>query len=222
MPRRDGVGVAGRSPERADPNAVAWRDRVEELLLAGERIRERVTAGEHGLVVTSHRVLAFHPPSADGPRFRAVDRPNAVAVRTETRESLRSLGWAVALATVGTLVAFVGVSVDFAGLLPTVEATGPMAGSVGGTLATLSTVLVALGRLVVLVGLVTILAGLVAFGRYLRGRRERLVVAVSGAADLSVPPPDEPERAVDALARAIERPPAPDGDDRAVTDDALR
>ncbi|AGB14842.1 hypothetical protein Halru_0196 [Halovivax ruber XH-70] len=203
MVRRDRAPVDPDSdghPSQRD----AWRDRVAELLLAGERVRERVDADEHALVVTSHRVLAFHPKSADGPQFRAVDRPNAVDVRTETQESLRLLGWAFLLSAVGTLVALVGVSVDFAGLVPTVESPGPMAGTVQGTLDTLTTVLDTLGHLLVLLGLVGLLGGLAAFARYLNSRRERLVVAVSGAPDLSIPPPATPDRSVAVLTRAIE------------------
>lgn len=203
MARRDRAAADpdsdGRTPQRG-----AWRDRVAELLLAGERVRERVESDQHALVVTSHRVLAFHPKSTDGPRFRDVDRPNAVDVRTETQESLRLLGWAVLLSAVGTLVALVGVSVDFAGLVPTVESRGPMAGTVQGTLDTLTTVLDTLGHLLVLLGLVVLLGGLAAFARYLSSRQERLVVGVSGAPDLSIPPPATPDRSVAVLTRAIE------------------
>jgi len=206
MSRRDRV-ADGPDAEAGTPQHGAWRDRVSELLLAGERVWERVDVGDHALVVTSHRVLAFSPLSADGPRFRAVDRPNAVDVRTETQESLRLLGWAVMLSAVGTLVALVGVSVDFAGLLPSVESSGPMAGTVQGTVDTLATVLAALGQLLVLLGLAVLLGGLAAFARYLRGRQERLVVAVSGAPDLSIPPPEDPDRAVAVLTRTIEAEP---------------
>ncbi|ELZ09923.1 hypothetical protein C479_10130 [Halovivax asiaticus JCM 14624] len=203
MVRRDRAPVDPDSDGHPSQRG-AWRDRVTELLLAGERVRERVDAGDHALVVTSHRVLAFHPKSADGPRFRDVDRPNAVDVRTETRESLRLLGWALLLSTVGTLVALVGVSVDFAGLVPTVESRGPMAGTVQGTLDTLATVLDTLGHLLVLLGLIGLLGGLAAFARYLKSRQERLVVAVSGAPDLSIPPPNTPDQSVAVLTRAIE------------------
>jgi len=184
-------------------SARTWRERVDELLLAGERVRERVTVGDHAFVVTSHRVLSFGPGEGDEPRFRAVDRPNVVAVRIETHDPLRLLGWAGIFGVVGTVLLLIGLSIDFGGLVPGVGA-GPAAEALRVVTDALSALLAAFGRLLVWTGTVVVLAGVAVFVTYVRGRHERLVVAVDGETNLTAPRPTDPDRTVYTLERAIE------------------
>lgn len=76
-------------------------DEIEELLHAGEERREEATVGDARLVLTSHRLLVFR--EAGDPRFRAVDRPNALDVSVETHGGGRTLGLAVQTGLLGVV-----------------------------------------------------------------------------------------------------------------------
>ena len=182
---------------------MSWRDRVDELLLAGETVTERVAVGDHELVVTSHRVLAF--VDGEDPPFRYVDRPNVAGVRLETTESLRRLAWAVVLGLIGFAILGVALSADFAGVIPDAGTDQPGFGIVENTVQTLESLFTLLESIVLVTGLVAWLGALWLFVSYLRDRERRLVVAVHGDADLSVAAPDDPT-IVSELETAIEAP----------------
>ncbi len=210
-----------------DPNGqTAWEGRVDELLYAGESIRERVHVDGHELVVTSHRVLQFTPDAVDGPRFRQVDRPNVATVRLQTSESLGLLFWSLAFAVVGAALVVVAFSYEFGGVVPDLNGGGPGMGAVQGTVEAIESLLSVFELFLLVTGVLTIVVGLVAFGWYVRTRTQRLVVAVVGARDLTIPRPAEgADAAVAALETAIAGRPSveagslvgirPDGDDEA-------
>ncbi|WP_247730186.1 hypothetical protein [Halovivax limisalsi] len=199
----DGVPTDGRGESQAD--------RVEGLLYGGESVLERVDADGHDLVVTSHRVLLLAPEGADGPRVRQVERANVAAVRLQMVESLRLLVWSIGFVGLGTGLALAAATTDVAGMVPAVDPSGATAGVVQDTLDGIESLLAVFDLFLLVAGLLTIAAGLGAFGWYLRTRSQRLVVAVDGGPDLSIPRPEADERAVAALESAIERPPTDDG-----------
>ena len=214
--RKDGHSDEGRSdggrldaPERYpvrldEHDERPWRERVEELLYAGERIRERVEVDGYALVVTSHRVLWFGPDEVEGPRFRQADRPNVATVRLQTVESLRLLGWSIALAVIGAALAVAAFTLNFEGTVPALNGGGPGTGTVDGTIETIESVLATFELVVLGLGATIMLLALVLFGWYVRSRTRRLVVAVIGGRDLSVPQPSDPERCRRLLATAID------------------
>ncbi|WP_254861492.1 hypothetical protein [Halovivax gelatinilyticus] len=196
-------GVGADSLVHVDESA-DWEARVDELLYAGETVRERVRSDDHELVVTSHRVLLFRPDSTDGPRFRQVDRPNVAEVRLQTVESLRLLAWSVVFAAVGFGLVVAAFSYEFGGVIPDLNGGGPATGAVSGTVEALESILAMFELFVLVTGLLTICLALGSFGWYLRTRSQRLVVAVVGEADLSIPRPADAESVAAALERAID------------------
>ena len=168
-----------------------WTERVDQLLYDGETETRRVVVGDATFVVTSHRVLAFTP--GDGPRYRAVDRPNVGRVTVESTGRARTLGkgllfGAVALASgvAATLVSFTALVPDL-GVDDSTDSPSPGADIAGEMVATLEAILTALELAVV--GL-AFLSGLAAAGylvRYVRTRTRRLVIEVHGDDDVDVP-----------------------------------
>lgn len=163
----------------------AWRDRPEDLLYDGETVVETVDSGEHRVVVTSHRVLAFAP--GRDPRFRGVERPNVTGVQATTsgegghlRRAGRSAAWGA-----GLLVAGVFLSLD--GMLASMDSLGGV--GAGGALSLLRALVAALALLddaLRAVGALLLLAAAVLVARYLRGRERVVVVEVSGDDDVEI------------------------------------
>ena len=181
-----------------------WRERVEELLYAGERVRERVEVDGYVLVVTSHRVLWFGPDEVDGPRFRQADRPNVATVRLQTVESLRLLGWSIALTAIGVALVIAAFTLNFEGTIPALNDGGPGLGAAEGTIEALESVLATFELVVLGIGASVILLALVVFAWYVRSRTSELVVAIIGRPDLSIPLPTDPERSRRSLETAID------------------
>jgi hypothetical protein len=176
----------------------AWRDRPEDLCYDGETVEETIDSGEHRVVVTSHRVLAFAP--GRDPRFRQVDRPNVTGVRaTASGEGghLRRAGRAAAWG-VGLLVAGVFLSLD--GMLASLDSLGVSAGGALSFLGSLFAALALLDDALRAVGGLLLLAAVALVAFYFRGCEQMVVVEVSGSDDVEVPGDEKTAVAVrDAL-----------------------
>lgn len=183
-----------------------WRERADQLCYDGESVVEAVPLDPAGVVVTTHRVLAF-TPEADGANYRAVERPNVGGVTPAAEGSDRALSTAIKALVVGVVLVGAGQLFSLDGLAGSVElndaATGQL--GMGGMLATLQQVFQLLAllddALVVLGALVLVLAA-GALGWYARTRKRLLRLAVAGDEDLVVPAPED-ESAVDRLDEAI-------------------
>ena len=84
-----GVGATFISEARST-YGMYWVERAEGLLYEGESVRETVPVGAGGIVVTTHRLLAF-TPDREGPNFRQVDRPNVDGAEVRTVGTFRFL-----------------------------------------------------------------------------------------------------------------------------------
>lgn len=174
-------GDAGEAIARSD-----WRNRVDELLYAGESVRLRVGRKRDEVVVTSHRLLAF-TPGRDGANYHAVDLPNVEAIATESagRSSLVPVGAKALLA--GLVASVAGVLIDFDRLAESIPTAGTDAIGASGVLGMLDGLRSALVLAdVVLYGLGGLLAivGLTALAAYWATRREEVVVRVAGGDDV--------------------------------------
>ena len=184
-----------------------WVERAGDLLYDGEAIETQIRVGEGGVVVTSHRVLAFTPDS-DGANYRAVDRPNVEGVDVTTtgegaflEQGLKALVAGVALVAAGQVI-----SLD--SMVEGISVGGGQAASavgIGGLLGMLQTMLTLLSQLdeiMQLFGGLALALAAVVLGVYAWSRERVLVVDVAGEDDIVLPAPDD-ERVVDQLERAI-------------------
>jgi hypothetical protein len=118
-----------------------WVDRADDLLFDGEAVEAEVAVGDGGVVVTTHRVLAF-TPDREGPNYRTVDRPNVEGVDLTTKgtwafleRGLKALVAGIVLIGAGQLISLDdligGVSLDSAGAAGQLGmgGMGPVAGS---------------------------------------------------------------------------------------------
>ncbi|HKL28059.1 MAG TPA: hypothetical protein VJ898_02210 [Natrialbaceae archaeon] len=170
-----------------DPEA-----RVSDLLYRGETVAESVEVDGNGVVVTSHRVLAL-TPEGDGPNFRHVDRPNVTGVRVETVGASRWLRRTFQPFVLGLVLLAGGWIVDLDGLTSGLDSTSTETAGrtgVGGVVSMAE----GLGRALaffddaLLVGGALCLLLVAAFlGVYAHSRQRRLIVAVAGEEDLSIP-----------------------------------
>ncbi|WP_225335601.1 hypothetical protein [Halomicrobium urmianum] len=166
-----------------------WLDRAEELLYEGEETVERVTVGGGGVVVTTHRVLAF-TPDAEGSNYEAVERPNVAGVERRATGEDRLLGVAAKVVVVGLALTGAGLAIDMNSLIGDVSlSSGTGAVGMGGVLSTVQTMLDLLAHLdevVTVVGALALLVGVVLLGAYARTRERVLVVEVAGDEDVTV------------------------------------
>ena len=112
------------------------------------------------------------------------------------------------LGLIGLAIVGVALTADFAGVVPDAGTDQPGFGIVENTVQTMESLFTLLESIVLMAGLVACLGALWLFASYLRGRERRLVVAVYGESDLSVPAPDDPTIVSD-LEAAIEAPVEP-------------
>lgn len=182
-----------------------WINRVDNLLYDGEEVVERVTVGAGGVVVTTHRVLAF-TPDADGANFRDVDRPNVVGVASEAGGDLVFLQQALKAIVVGVVLVVAGQVVSLDSLVGGIS-VGSGASQVGmggmlGMLESFLSLMAQLDELMTLFGGLALLFGTVVLGVYAWSRERELVVTVAGDdADLRLPAPED----ADEIARRLER-----------------
>jgi len=175
-----------------------WRERVDELLYAGESIEERIEIGDAEVVVTTHRVLAL-TPSGDGERYRAIDRPNVLGAAVDAdgdRDHLLTAGKATLVAAL--LFALDG-TVDIGGLL-SVTSTDAPAGA-AGALETVTSVLWLVELLLTLAWALPAVVALAYLIHYTVGRRRALRIEIAGGDDVVIPVGEDSP--VDRLERAL-------------------
>lgn len=188
-----------------------WRERLEQLLYAGEAVEERVGLGRDEVVVTTHRVIAL-VPSADGERYRTVDRPNVKGVTDGTDGERAHLRTAAKVGIVAALLLAVDLAVDLQGLVGVTPADAPAGAA--GALQTVLSVVAALELLLTLAWTLPALVALAYAARYVVGRQRVLRIEVAGAPDVVVPVDEGPP--VDRIARAVAPPNSSDAPDEQV------
>ncbi|MFB6069676.1 MAG: hypothetical protein ABEJ76_01525 [Halanaeroarchaeum sp.] len=159
-----------------------WRDRVDELLFAGEEVLVRVGRGPDEVVVTTHRLLALSP-AGDGPNFRAVDRPNVTDVGFEATGRPGLLVTGLQVGVVGIVLAAAGLLVDFGGMFGSVQVDSGTAIGAGGVLEMLElfrAVAALANEVLLLVGGALVFGALLAAGAFLSTRSGDLVIDVAG------------------------------------------
>ena len=184
-----------------------WLERAETLLYDGESIRESVRVGSGGVVVTSHRVLAF-TPDYEGANYRQVDRPNVEGAELRTDGEFTFLQQAVKALLVGAVLVVAGLTVSLDGLVSGVSLdAGGAAGTVGlggmlGVLQSLLGLLARLDDLMVLFGGLALAFGVVVLAVYVWSRERVLVVTVAGGDDVELPAPED-ERVLEQVQSAL-------------------
>jgi hypothetical protein len=184
-----------------------WVERAGELLYDGESVREEVRVGPGGVVVTSHRVLAF-TPDREGSNYRAVDRPNVDGVDFETSGELPFLLQAVKAIVVGLVLLVAGMTVSLDGMVSSIDLdSAGTAGAVGlgqmmGLLQTMLTLLAQLDDLMRLFGGLALAFGAVVLAVYLWSRERLLVISVAGDDDIELTAPED-DGVLDRLERAL-------------------
>lgn len=191
-----------------------WSDRVDQLLFDGETVESNVDVGAGTVVVTSHRVLVF-TPDGDGPRYRAIDRPNVLGIEHrgvspyDVRSTVAKLG-------IGAmLLVLLGIVVDPQALIPRPDLSSAQgAGGMVGPVETMLDAFYALDEVALVLGALLAIAGAGLLGVQLATRSERLAIEIAGEDDvlLSFGVDDATlaalEEAVDVP--EVQRPPTPD------------
>lgn len=201
-----------------------WFARVDGLLFDGETVETRVDVGEGGVVVTSHRVLAFTPDD-EGSNFEYVDRPNVDGVERTARGQLRFAIAAVKAILVGAVLLAAGHFVSLDGLVGSIDMTGAGGMGLGGFLSAMQTLLnllAVLDEILTALGALVLLLGAFLLGVYAWTRTDLLVVEVAGGDDveLRVGEGDEEnegndlENLADRLNRAVRPEGGGEADDR--------
>jgi len=204
---------------------MSWVEQVESLLYDGESVQEQFPIGAGGVVVTSHRLLAF-TPDREGPNYRQVDRPNVEGTEIRTVGEFGFLQQAVKALVVGAVLLAAGMTVSIEGMVEGVSLEGGGTASavgIGGMLGLLQSVLDLLAQLDDLMrifGALALAFGGVVLGVYLWSRERLLVVAVAGGDDIELPVPGD-EDVVDRLQVALSRDGASTEAPAAPTDDPL-
>lgn len=192
-----------------------WVERAGDLLYDGETIRERVRVGDGGVVVTSHRLLAF-TPDRDGPNFRQVDRPNVEGVDRQRAGNADFLEQGVKALVAGVVLVAAGQMVSLDSLVAGVSLSGvSSAGAMGlggmlGLLQGMLRLMAQLDDLMTLFGGLALAVAAVVLGVYLWSRERLLVVSVAGGDDVELPAPDDD--AVLERVRAAIQPDTPPSD----------
>lgn len=202
-----------------------WLARVDDLLYDGETVESEVSIGEGGVVVTSHRVLAF-TPERDGANYDYADRPNVAGVERRTRGKTVLVGPAVKAFVVGGFLLAAGQLVSLDGLVGSVDLSGTGQLGLGGfvrMMQTMMDLLAMLDEVMTVLGAVSLLAAVLLVGGYLWTRESILVVAVGGDDDLVLSRDEGEEDVLERLERAVRPGPAASTDDGdaspAVSDD---
>ena len=184
-----------------------WVERAESLLYDGEVIEADVRLDRGGVVVTSHRVLAF-TPDREGSNYRQVDRPNVEGIEATTSGDWSFLELGVKALVVGVVLVAAGTTVSLDGLVGNVSLdSGGAAGAVGiggmlGLLQTMLTLMAQLDDLMRLFGGLALAFAVVVLGVYLWSRDRLLVVRVAGDDDIELAAPDD-ESVVERIEAAI-------------------
>lgn len=184
-----------------------WVERAGDLLYDGEAVETQVRVGDGGVVVTSHRVLAF-TPDREGPNYRAVDRPNVEGVDVTTSGEWSFLEQGVKALVAGIVLVAAGQVISFDSMVAGVSVDGGQAASaVGigrllGLLQTMLTLLAQLDDLMQLFGGLALALAAVVLGVYAWSRERVLVVDVAGDDDIVLSAPDD-ESVLDQIRTAV-------------------
>jgi hypothetical protein len=202
-----------------------WVERADALLYDGETVEREVRVGEGGVVVTTHRVLAF-TPDRDGANYRAVDRPNVEGVGVTTTGEGAFLEQGVKALVAGVVLVGAGQVISLDGIVAGISIGGGQAASavgIGGLLGmvqTLLTLLAQLDDIMRLFGGLALALAAVVLGVYAWSRERVLVVDVAGDDDVVLSAPDD-EAVVEQLEAAVRPGDAPAGAVRSTGDDPL-
>jgi len=174
-----------------------WVERANDLLYDGESVEAQVRVDSGGVVVTSHRVLAF-TPDREGANYRAVDRPNVDGVTTTASGEFQFLQQAVKAIVVGIALVVAGMTVSLDGLVSgiSLDSGGGAASAVGlgqmmGLLQTMLTLMARLDDLLRIFGALALVFGVVVLGVYLWSRERLLVISVAGDDDIELTAPED-------------------------------
>ncbi|MFC7248633.1 hypothetical protein ACFQJ5_02075 [Halomicroarcula sp. GCM10025324] len=184
-----------------------WVERAGDLLYDGEAIETEVRVGSGGVVVTSHRLLAF-TPDREGPNYRTVDRPNVEGVDVRTSGEGEFLEQGIKALVVGVVLVGAGQVVSLDSMVEGISlGSGEAAGAVGlgqmmGLLGGLLTLLAQLDDLMQLFGGLALALSVVVLGVYAWSRERVLVVGVAGGEDIVLSAPDD-EDVVDQVRAAV-------------------
>lgn len=193
-----------------------WFARVEELLFEGESVETKIDIGEGGLVVTSHRVLAFTSDDG-GANYEYVDRPNVTGVKRATRGTASYLTPAVKALIVGAVLVAAGQVVSLDDLVGGIElsTTGGMGlGGFLGLMQSLLGILAMLDEIMTAVGALALLFGAGLLGIYAWSRADLLVIEVAGDDDIELPAADTDDGLAERLSRAVQSAGSNDEDGR--------
>lgn len=198
-----------------------WTQRAADLLYDGESVEAEVRVGAGGVMVTSHRVLAF-TPDREGSNYRQVDRPNVDGVTLTASGEFSFLERAIESILLGFVLVGAGMTVSLDGMVEGVSLDSTGAGTAGlgrmmGLLQTLLSLLGQLDDLMRIFGAVALGFGVIVLAVYLRSRERLLVISVAGEDDIELAAPDDdgiPDRLRSALVPG-------DAPPDAVTDDPL-
>jgi len=200
-----------------------WAGQLDELLYEGEEVRERLTAGDGHVVVTSHRILAF-TPTLRGANFRQVDRPNVVGVEPGSHAPWGLLRYGLAVGVGGVVLVLAGALFDPASVIgqPALDAAATAGAGLDGVfelVELLFAIVLLLDVLLWGLGLVALATAGVLLGVYWYLRTPTLVIKVAGNDDIHVPrPPDAAEAAVRLEAATFPEPESqPDSGTQAAT-----
>lgn len=207
-PRISGFDISGRGfkPRDENPRIMSrWLARVDDLLYDGETVETEVVVGEGGVVVTTHRVLAF-TPGGKGSNFESVDRPNVTDVERTTRGNFVYLTQAIKALIVGGVLLAAGQVVSLDSMVGGIElgTTGGM--GLGGFLSlmqSLLNLLAMLDEIMTAAGALGLLLGVVILGAYALSRESLLVVAMAGDDDLELPATQADDSVAERLDRAV-------------------
>lgn len=184
-----------------------WVKRADELLYDGESVREEVTVGSGGVVVTTHRVLAF-TPDREGSNYRAVDRPDVDGIGFETSGELPFLLKSVKAIVIGLVLLAAGMTVNLEGVVSGIDmSSGGTAGAVGlgqmmGLMQTMLSLLAQLDGIMRLFGGLALAFGTVVLAVYLWSRERLLVISVAGEDDIQLTAPED-DGVLNRLERAL-------------------
>jgi hypothetical protein len=161
-----------------------WSDRVDQLLFDGETVGSSVDVGAGTVVVTSHRLLVF-TPDGEGPRYRAIDRPNVLGVEQRAVSPYEFRSTVAKVGVGAVLFLLLGLLVDPQAMIPRPDLSSSQ--GTGGMLGPVETMLdafYALDEVALALGALLALAGAGLLGVQLVTRTERLAIEVAGEEDV--------------------------------------
>jgi hypothetical protein len=159
-------------------------ERVDQLLFDGETVESNVDVGGGTVVVTSHRLLVF-TPEGEGPRYRAIDRPNVLGVEQRAISPYEFRSVVAKLGVGAVLFLLLGLFVDPRAVIPTPDLSSAQgAGGLLGPVETMLDAFYALDEVALVLGALLALAGSGLLGVQLATRTDRLAIEIAGDEDV--------------------------------------